>query len=79
MHLVRLFPAGILWHQLLASLLSFVQICRKLIQEDTVAAVVSQGVSSQLEAAPLLSLRLDLESGVPLHQLPFASYASLPW
>ena len=47
-HLLWLFPAKILRHQLLASLLSFVQICRKLIQEDTVAAVVSQGVSSQL-------------------------------
>ena len=40
-HLLRLFSAGILWRQLLASLLSFVQICCRLIQEDTAAAVVS--------------------------------------
>ena len=51
-HLLRLFSAGILWCQLLASLLSFVQICCRLIQEDTAAAVVSLWVSSQLWAAP---------------------------
>ena len=47
-HLLRLLSAEILWRQLLASLLSFVQICRTLIQEDTIAAVVSLCVSSQL-------------------------------
>ena len=67
-HLMRLFSAGILWRQLLASLLSFVQVCFRLIKEDTAAAVVSLCVSSQLLAAPVLSLHPDLESGHPPHQ-----------
>lgn len=40
-HLLRLFSAGILWRQLLTSLLSFVQVCRRLIKEETAAAMVS--------------------------------------
>ena len=77
-HLLRLFSAVIIWRQYLASLLSFVQVCCRLIQEDTAAAVVSLCMSYQLSAAPLLLLHHDLESGVPLHlSLPFASVTLL--
>lgn len=52
-HLLRLFSAGILWRQLLASLLSFVQVCRRLIQEETAAAMVSLSLSLCLPSSKL--------------------------
>ena len=54
-HLLRLFPARILWRQLLASLLFFVQVCCRLIQEDTAAAVVSLCVFPALSCAPRIT------------------------
>ena len=77
-HLLRLFSAGILWRQLLASLLSFAQVCRRLIQEETTAAMVSLSL-----CLPSSKLRPSYHSISTLNQvfhhtnLPFASVTLL--